>query len=49
MMQNIVKSLYPIRTFVAGFAVTGYIFLTLPITKEMKEESKYYHPEKHHH
>ncbi|EGD79894.1 hypothetical protein PTSG_10178 [Salpingoeca rosetta] len=48
MFGQAVKALRPIREFLVGFAVTGYIFLSIDITDEMKENSKYLNPHKHH-
>eukprot|EP00049_Salpingoeca_infusionum_P027105 m.30475 g.30475 ORF g.30475 m.30475 type:complete len:54 (+) comp9282_c0_seq1:306-467(+) len=45
---NFIKTVRPLREFVVGFAVTGYLIMSIPISDETKETSKYLNPHKAH-
>eukprot|EP00051_Salpingoeca_urceolata_P026433 m.477289 g.477289 ORF g.477289 m.477289 type:complete len:53 (+) comp20800_c0_seq1:3083-3241(+) len=46
--DKIVRVFGPIRELVAGFAISGYIFYNIPISDEVRHNSKYYNPHANH-
>eukprot|EP00052_Salpingoeca_macrocollata_P035771 m.15776 g.15776 ORF g.15776 m.15776 type:complete len:54 (+) comp8625_c0_seq1:160-321(+) len=47
-VEKLVRVFGPIREFVVGFAVSGMVFYSIPISKETRANSKYYNGGDHH-
>eukprot|EP00050_Salpingoeca_kvevrii_P005967 m.286707 g.286707 ORF g.286707 m.286707 type:complete len:55 (-) comp11625_c0_seq1:66-230(-) len=47
-MDQIVRAFTPIRELVIGFAISGYLFYSIPVSRETRENSTYCNPKAAH-